>query len=657
MGAAASRGGTTLDNPFPVSGTLSRDLDKLSMVAARILSTPDIYDVNNLARPGVCGDYAVFLKKDIEKQLLPFVADISGEPMLVAYQNPRRIIEKSETRKEICSQLATTMITAITTVVAALASIQVAWQPSREAAVVAALAPQRGGAITEVTDWLATNGYIRPIPGGTEIIGKPVELINRRATGTARPTFQLVFGAAQDGMHPAALSATGGSPPMPTGTLKMNFIKPIQITLPGTTKSILPFRISDNSGLAWMVGVLYEDMFQTLAASNTRAPVDPFQVWEFLFRRTQGYTGELHDTRTQLNEANEVFNQYRRTKNPQVILTALARFLTERIPGYHAGYVPGAPAGGAGAYMPGPYGYTPWAPPAAPGAYGMAPAPIQPLAFAPPRPASLAGIGMAPPAGAPPSIALRPAGAYDPAGIQYDIPLAATKTIIDSFKGFRDLMARQSSPAATRAITLSTKVNADRSIQTNICRDPYWIGTDSNLSRVYPWATLQFLSITDWSKLSKEARMADSVLMPEWRKFIDDLDRLYSSAGLKLTRTVPGAYFLDQMRVTDTDKLRVCAEGRAGSVPFAPIQAALEKIQAAYTAHVAAMWGILNSLIVVIADPAKKTEVVRLHPDVFGGNVKSSKKYVEEKAAQARKLIADFYLDVERIYVETIKSL
>jgi hypothetical protein len=494
---------------------------------------------------------------------------------------------------------------------------------------------------------------MRAIPSGTEIIGRPIELMNRRATGTSRPTFQLVFGVTQDGMHPAALSATGGSPPMPVGTLKINFIKPIQITIPGTTKSILPFRISDNSGLAWMVGVLYEDVFQTLASSNVRGSIDPFQIWEFLFRRTQGYTGELHDTRTQLNEANEVFNQYRRTKNPQLILTALARFLTERVPGYHAGYVPGP--GGAGAYAPGPYGYPTWGAPPQPvgaGAYGMAPAPYQPMSFAPPRAPGYAPGGLAP------SIALRPADG--PGGIQYDIPLGATKTIVDTLKLFRDLMVRQSSPAATRAVTLSTKVNADRTIQTNVCRDPYWVGTsttDTNLSRIYPWATLQFLSITDWTKLSKEARVADSILKPEWREFINELERLYASAGMKLTRATPTSYFLDQLRVTDVDKLKVCAEGRAGSVPFTPIQGALDKIQAAYTAHVAAVWGILNSLIVVIADPAKRTEVVRLHPDVFGGTVKSSKVYVDEKATQARKLIADFYLNIERIYVETIKAL
>lgn len=643
MGAGASRG-VALDNPFPVSATLSRDLDKLSMVAARILSTPDIYDVNNLARPGVCGDYAVFLKKDIEKQLLPFVADISGSPLAVAYQNPRRIIEKPETRKEICSQLANTMLTAIATVVASLASIQVAWQPSREAAV-AAVPIQRGGAITEVVEWLATNGYIRPIPGGTEIIGKPIELINRRATGTSRPTFQLVFAATHDGMHPASMTASGGSPPMPMGSLKINFIKPITITLPGTTKAILPFRISDNSGLAWMVGVLYEGVFHTLAASNTRGPLDPFEIWELLFRRTQGYAGELHDTRTQLNEANEVFNQYRRTKNPQVILTSLARFLTERVPGYHAGYVPPPPGGAAAGY-----GYPGgWIPP--PPGYGMALAPIQPLPLGGLRPPPVGAAGAA-------GIALRPIDPALGAGIQYDIPLAATKTITDTLKSFRELLAKQSSPAATRAVTLSTKVNEGppRSIQTNICRDPYW--TASNLSSVYPWATLQFMSITDWTKLSRESRVADNILMPEWRKFVDDLERLYAtSGGMTLVRSTPTSYFLDQLRVTGVDKLRVCAEGRAGSVAFLPVQEALSEIQEIYTAHVKAMWDILNSLIVVIVDPAKKTEVVRLHPAVFGTTVKSSKAYVEEKAAAARKLISEFYLRVETIYVNTINKL
>jgi hypothetical protein len=229
---------------------------------------------------------------------------------------------------------------------------------------------------------------------------------------------------------------------------------------------------------------------------------------------------------------------------------------------------------------------------------------------------------------------------------------------VDTLKSFRELLTKQSSPAATRAITLSTKVNSGppRSIQTNICRDPYW--TLPNLSSVYPWATLQFLSVTDWSKLSKESRVGDSILMADWKDFVNGLERLYAtSGGAQLTRTSPGAFFLDQLRVTGLEKIPVCAGGRANTAAYGPIQEALARIQEIYTAHVADMWDILNSLIVVIADPAKKTEVVRLHPAVFGATIKSSKVYVEEKAAAARKAISKFYLEVERIYVETINRL
>ena len=52
-------------NPFPVDAKLSHELDKLSMVAARILNTSDIYDIANLALSDAsgCGSYAIFLKK------------------------------------------------------------------------------------------------------------------------------------------------------------------------------------------------------------------------------------------------------------------------------------------------------------------------------------------------------------------------------------------------------------------------------------------------------------------------------------------------------------------------------------------------------------------------------------------------------------------
>ena len=49
MGAGGSKSAAqaSISDPFPINMRLSKDLDKLSFVAARILSTPDIYDINN----------------------------------------------------------------------------------------------------------------------------------------------------------------------------------------------------------------------------------------------------------------------------------------------------------------------------------------------------------------------------------------------------------------------------------------------------------------------------------------------------------------------------------------------------------------------------------------------------------------------------------
>ena len=164
MGAAGSR--VALDNPFPLDAKMNSDLDLLSVAISRILNTPDIYDINNLGRPGVCGDYAVFLRNQVEKKLLPFMATVDGKDVAVAYLNPRKSIDKPEVRKEVCKQLTGTILRVISIVVASLASIQVANQ-SRDTAVagvtrqaVTQMQSQRGGGIPDVREWLVNNNYI-----------------------------------------------------------------------------------------------------------------------------------------------------------------------------------------------------------------------------------------------------------------------------------------------------------------------------------------------------------------------------------------------------------------------------------------------------------------------------------------------------------------
>lgn len=628
MGNTGSRRIT--DDPFPIDEGTSRDLDKLSMAAIRILSTPDIYDINNLARPGVCGDYAVFLRDTIAKKLLPFVADISGGKAVdIVYQNPRKAMDRPEIRKEVCTQLATTMIRTMAVVVAALASMQIA-RPSREYTV----SLQRGGALSEVIDWLAAKGYIAPI-AGVDLTGQQIEMLGR---GSGKIKYYLKFHATADGMYPASLTATGGEPAMPPGALKITFAKPVSI--PGTDRTFLPLRVSDNAGIPWMVGILFDNVFQSLASPTTPASVvggyNPYNLWEALFRKTQGYAGELHETRVKINEANEVFNTFKRLRSPQPLLNALSRFLTENVPGYIAGYAApppaapyGYPAAAAGIIQPvaPAYGYAGAVPYAQP-AYPAVPGPIAPRA-----------------------IPLRPAAALDYAGAQYDIPTAAAKSITDALKLFKDSLPKQSSPAAVRVYTLASKINPDRTIQLGVCRDPYW--SEPNLSKVYPWATFQFLSVETWEGLKDRTT---TKFYPEWRSFISDLASLYSGGSdrPKLTRLSESA-FLDQLKISDVEKMTICEapERQRVSRPDL-IRASIDRIQALYKEHVKAMWSILNSLIVVIVDPEKKTEVVRLHPNVVSG---PSRRYVEDIATKTRELLAKFYIAVEREYLAVLTEL
>ena len=642
MGAAASR--QILTEPFPVDAALSNDLNRLSMVASRILSTPDIYDVNNLARPGVCGDYAVFLKDNIAKRLLPFVADVSGGAAVeVLYQNPRKSLPSAEMRAAVCDQLATTMLRTIAIVVASLTSIQVA-HGSRE---VAARVVQRGGAVGDIMSWLSNAGYIRradAAAGGT-IVGRRFELVNSRG-GAGRPTFSLVFGETRDGLYPASLFATAaaGTAAMPTGALKIAFANPI--TLPGpptmAAVSVLPVRITDTGGVPWMVGILHNNMFKSINPTPAAGdgPYDPFDIWEQLFRRTQGWsdpTRPYFERREQTNAANEVFEQFKRLRNPQIILATVERFLMEYVPGYYSGYGPGA--GVAGYPGAGPYGY-PVAgaalPPMVPGA----------AAFAPRYPP--VGIGAAG-ARALPALAPAPAGGVD--GLRYDIPLSAGRSINDALKLFREAITRESSPAAVRSNTLAAQIYPNRTVQLGICRDPYW--GEKNLARILPWAAFQFLCIKDWKLMSAERRSAGGNFEEEWLKFTENLTTRIYTAAPKLE----GAGFLDQMRFSGMDKIAGCAGGVAPIITnIDALQYGLEQIRNRYNRHVREVWAILNTLIVVIQDPdAKGLEVVRLHPAVVQQG--SSTKYVAAKAAEARKMLLSFYTDIEDLYMQTIRAV
>jgi len=611
MGAGASRG--ILEDPFPVEPSLSKDLDRLSLVAARILSTPDIYDINNLARPGVCGDYAVFLKNSLEKKLLGYTfQDVSnnepaGPAMEVVYQNPRRAISKPELRQRICTQIADTMLTVIATVVACLASIQVA-SPSRETAV-AGIA-QKGGAISAdvIVAWLTQKGYVSPTAVPPAATGDSISLTLQDRVATPAPAstpvvFTLTLKrAAERTVLSGSLMATGGSPAMPPGSLRVDVGAPIPIPGTAPADSILPIRVADTAGSPWMVGALYGDAFVSLSTTPKRA--SPFEIWTSLFRLTQNLppTAALED-RASVIAANEIFRQYRERADANYILGALRSYLpsyaTASIPAYYSARI--TPAAAAAAARP-------W--------YG-----------------------------APAAVPAAPAAVYD-------IPLAATKNILDAFNLFRTALPKQSAPAAVRALTLSAKVNTDRSIQTSVCRDPYW--TEPNLSKIYPWATLQFLCVKDYKKLIAED---SSIFQSEWAGedgFIQRLAMLYGGGDVPKLTVPEGNRFLNRLTFGGVDTIPLCKESAIARVGFREVQDGLLRLQGLYEEHVKAVWDILNSLIIVIQDPDTKGEVVRLHPAVLRG---PSHAYVAGKAAAARKLLVAHYLAVEAAYLDTVRKL
>jgi hypothetical protein len=280
--------------------------------------------------------------------------------------------------------------------------------------------------------------------------------------------------------------------------------------------------------------------------------------------------------------------------------------------------------------------------------YAQPYAPIQPIKPIQPLPATTIF-------GQPGTVSLRPT--VD--SMSYDIPTTATNIITERFKSFRTLIPTQSCPAAVRAQTLAALENRDRTVQTGVCRDQYWI--QPNLSKIYPWAAFQFLCIKDWKNLAEDPTRAlarSDMFEPEWNTFLNGLRGVYDSAPLLDRGSGGQAKFLDQMRFTKVADIPLCKASQNPRVRFKEVQEGLQRLQFLHQQHVKNMWKVINDLIIIIQDPETKTEVVRLHPNVISSTAKmSSADYVKQKAAEARGFLAQFYVDVEAAYMDSTKAL
>jgi len=677
MGAGSSTSNAAIDKIFPLDQRADKDLDTLSYLTARILSTPDIYDITNLGKPGVCGDYAIFLKNKLEERLLPFIADTSGGLALaIAYQNPRKMTDIQD-RKRVCSSLAETMIRSIVTVLACLASIQVR-SISRENQVarvpklvggggsnqVGGVSNQVGGGIKEVHDWLAKEGYIPA--GAFRGVGGQETVFNIPGSSLGTYTYNLTLLRSYGAITTALIKGAGGNPPLPNDYIQIQFLNPIVLPIQGRSESILPIRIHDHAGRSYGSGILYKNIFKSFG-TTVQFPITNLLLE--IFRRSQGAAITPAETKDQVDKANIVFQDYVRGQNTGTIFQALNTFFTQHVSGWGQAQIPqyGQPYGAYGAPPPQvPYGAPGYGAPGygapgygAPGygvpGYGGPSGYVNP--YAPPpqqlRPlisnASLY----------PNQIALRPSGVgIGPGNYSYDYPPNAARALLDTLKSYRDLIATDSSPAYARAHTLAGVQNVDRQYMTEVCQDKYWKA--ANLNRIFPWATLQFLSIRDWSKIADNR--TPTLFYPEWNNFLSDLSNVYDGNGNfpKLERP-QNAVFLDQMRFSGVSNVSICktATGPLAIKDAAKINGGLQKLNAIYRDHVKNIWEIILQLVAIVKDPDTKEDSIRLNPAITIKSVgkESSETYVKRVSDRARKAIAKFYIDIEQTYRDVVVTL
>jgi hypothetical protein len=682
MGASAS---IALNDPFPVDQKGRKDLNLLSNIAARILATADIYYIYNLRSPGTCGEYSVFLKDKITQQLLPFASEFNkkdinqkGESKIYLYQNPNKVFDDLVTRKQICSELAVSIMRLVSTVVACLASIQykeVIDRPTIETIMappkpVAVGARQTGGGRADVQTWFITFGYSSaPVPGSQDIL--------LTSSSASYPNFVLKpvnsVGALSNWIIQVEPTTSRAMfPTVSPGGFRVQTIDPISIPgLPPGSETILPIRIYDTAA-TWVVGILSRKTFKPLDDQVDNVWDDFFAVLYNLFLRAAGQPGELPEKQiSKVNYARDIFQ--RATASPAPILQLLTPYLRSTVREFNPAMI------GASYGVPGPYG----------AAYGAAYPGAYPGAYGGPYPAGPGGYpgggyggpgggyggpggggpggggpggGYGGPGGGPYStgyVTPQARGAYYPTMVAAatgasDVPIPAVEAFLKQLDTLKPTFIENSCPAAIRAITLAAAIHADRTVSTNVCLDEFW--KKRTLNTIYPYATLQVLCAEDLTKLgTPDPRNMSQT----WVDFIEALRQVYPvvPAGAK-TQLIPSieptnVYFLDQLGYR-MGTLDLCKAGPTVTVDYPAVQAALIKINQSYTAHVAKMWDILNSLIVVIEDPDTKKDLVRLNPAVLQG---STKTYIDDVAKNAMKLIAIHYIEIEKIYTDVVKVL
>jgi hypothetical protein len=251
---------------------------------------------------------------------------------------------------------------------------------------------------------------------------------------------------------------------------------------------------------------------------------------------------------------------------------------------------------------------------------------------------------------------------------EYAIPSSSAFSIIQTLENYKAKLAIDSCPAMIRSKSLVDEITEKRSIRTRICTDLYW--SQSSLSKIYPYTTLQFLCIQDWS--------TPNVLDPAFNTFCENLVRIYNDASgiapriisptssLVKPLSVSGEEsstkqlqfgYLDTMRFDSAmyEKLKqeYCSSGYITS-ESKYIADVVNDLNKEFREHITSVLKIINSLIIIIKDPDTNQQVVRLSPEITSKK-RSTKKFIMDQKENAIALISNHYVRVEELYLKGVK--
>jgi hypothetical protein len=167
--------------------------------------------------------------------------------------------------------------------------------------------------------------------------------------------------------------------------------------------------------------------------------------------------------------------------------------------------------------------------------------------------------------------------------------------------------------------------------------------------------TLQLLFIDDITKLSTVASPA-VFTGAGWLTFLQKLASVYQTGGVTPQIASPTSnVFLESLSFKGAVKV----EGKDCKtltskliVGYKEVKDGLLALHGAYLRHCNAIFTLISQLVITIQDGPN--QYVRLNPAVVKGD---SKAYVNRIRDQARQIIADFYVEVEQLYVGTIKNM